>query len=131
MFHCRNFSLPRELCKVRHLVLVWERNLIISRRIGSLVHNRLLLRPQAKLLPHHFNYLCTLINLLINRWYLLRRSHGRYISHHCKLLRYMIHRLFSRLLLVCMLSYPIGCLLSHRRLWSRWTSRLLNCSIHV
>jgi hypothetical protein len=57
MFHCRNFTLPRELCDVGHLVIVWERNLILSRRVGSLVHNTLLFWPQTKLLPHHFSYL--------------------------------------------------------------------------
>ena len=36
------------------ILYLGERNLIVSRRIGSLVHNRLLLRPKAKLLPHHF-----------------------------------------------------------------------------
>ena len=116
MFHCRNLSLLRELCEIRHLVLVWEGNLIISRRIRGLVHN---------------SYLRVPINLLINCWLLLRRSHARCIRHLCKLLRYMIHRLFSRLHLMCLLSYPIGCLLSHRRLWSRWTSRLPASSIHI
>ena len=131
MLHRRNFSLHRELCEVGHLVLAWERNLIISRRIGSLVHNRLLLWPQTKLLPHHFSYFCAPINLRFNYWHLLRRSHVRCVRHHRKLLWCMHHQLSSRLHLMCLLGYLIGCLLSHHRLWSRWTSRLLTSSIHV
>ena len=84
MFPCRNFPLPRELCKVGHLVLVWERNLIVSRRIWSLVHNWLLLWPQTKLLPHHFSYLYAPINLRLNYWHLLRGNRARCIGHHRK-----------------------------------------------
>ena len=131
MLHRRNFSLPWELCEVRHLVLVWERNLIVSRRIGSLIHNRLLLWPQTKLLPHHFSYPRAPINLWFNYWHLLRGNRVRCIGHHRKLLNYMTHRLSSRLHLLGLLSYPIRCLLSHRRLCSWWVSRLLTSNIHV
>ena len=116
MFHCRNLSLARDLCEIRHLVLVWEGNLIISRRIRGLVHN---------------SYLRVPINLLINCWLLLRRSHACCIHHHCKLLWHMHHRLPSRLHLLCLLGHPIGCLLSCHRLWSGWTSRLLISRFHV
>ena len=131
MFHRRNFPLSWELREVRHLVLVWERNLIISRRIRSLVHNRLLFWPQTKLLPHHFSYLCSPINLRLNYWHLLRRNRTRCIGHHRKLLSYMVHRLSNRLHLMCLLCYPIGCLLSHHRLCSWWVSWLLTNNIHV
>ena len=61
---------------------MWERNLIISQRIESLVQNGLLLWPQTKLLPHHFSYLCAPINLRFNYWHLPRGNYARYIGHH-------------------------------------------------
>ena len=126
-----------QLSEVRHLVLVWERNLIISRRIGSLVHDRLLLWPEAKLFPHHFSYLRSLVNLLVSHWYLLRRNNVCWICCHCRLWYHRSHRPFCRWYLMCLLSHPIGWLLSHhqrrsgRRLWSWWTSWLLTSRVHV
>ena len=43
----------------------------------------------------------------------------------------MHHWLSRRLHLLCLLEHPIGSLLSHRRLWNWWTSRLLISRFHV
>ena len=64
MFHCGDLPLSRKLGEIWKLVLVGQRQLIISSWIWSSVHQILLLWLQTKLISHHLSNLGCPVNLL-------------------------------------------------------------------